>query len=153
MNGESARWGTDLRLLHDLEFQYDRNRGRDLELRTREETNQVDLELLQGVDNLKQALLLRFLTMRGELTVIGHPTYGSRLFDLIGEPNTETNRNRAKLYVLEALQAEPRVKEIISVEVSPVNKVQIRIEVALRALDSNNVLNLVFPFFLEGESN
>jgi phage baseplate assembly protein W len=53
------------------------------------------LETLQRVDNLKQALLLRFLTPTGELALLGHPDYGSRLSELIGELNNETNRNRA----------------------------------------------------------
>src|SRR2546428_778592 len=78
----------------------------------------VDLELLSSDNNLLQALLLRFLTHTGELAILGHPDYGSRLFQLIGELNSETNRNRAKLYVLEALAAEPRVKEVKSVIVT-----------------------------------
>lgn len=152
MSELTDRWGTDLQLLRNLDVQHDRDRGRDLALRTRTETSQMDLKTLHGADNLKQALLLRFLTPRGELSQLGHADYGSRLFDLIGEPNTDANRNRAKLYTLEALQAEPRVKEIISVDVTAVNKSEIRIHAALKAVDSDTLLNLVFPFFLEGEA-
>ncbi len=145
----SDRWGTDLQLLRDLSAQHDRDRGRDLGVRLRAETGEMDLKTLKREDNLRQALLLRFLTPRGELAPLGHPTYGSRLFDLIGEPNTEANRNRAKLYTLEALHAEPRVGEIVSVTVTQVNLTQIRIDVSLIALDSDTPLNLVFPFFLD----
>jgi hypothetical protein len=74
------------------------------------------------------------------------------LFELLGEPNTETTRNRAKLYALEALQAEPRVKEVLSVTVVPVNRSEIRIQAQLTVIDGSTVLNLVFPFFLEGEA-
>src|SRR5688572_27781930 len=114
----SDRFGSDLHLLRDLEKQNSRNPGNDLIARSRAETAAIDLQTVERVDNLSQALLLRFLTEVGELTLLGHPNYGSRLPELLGELNSETNRNRAKLFVLEALQAEPRVKEVRSVIVT-----------------------------------
>lgn len=155
MSENQKRWGTDLRLLRDLQRQNDRRRGHDLSTITRPETGKVDLETLSGADNLTQALLLRFLTPVGELVPLGHPNYGSRLSELIGELNTETNRNRAKLYVLQALAAEPRVKEVREVNVTQnqKNPNQMDIKISLVPIDSDIALNLVFPFFLEGGSN
>ncbi|HEU0292208.1 MAG TPA: hypothetical protein VFR47_05705 [Anaerolineales bacterium] len=153
MPDNHARFGTDLRLLHNLDQQKsNRDPGNDLSVTTRPETRQVDLETLTAVENLTQALFLRFLTPAGELTQLGHSTYGSRLFELIGELNNETNRNRAKMFVLQALGAEPRVKQVRSVRVTPnrAHREQIDIEVSLIAVDSDTPLNLVFPFFLEG---
>ncbi len=149
------RFGNDLRLLKNLEHQNDRERGEDLATRQRPETGQVDLERFEGVDNLKQALLLRFLTRQGELAVLGHRAYGSRLYELIGEPNTESNRNLAKLFVLQALQAEPRVGEIVSVDVRTRRSepARIDVDVRLKPLRSDTILNLVFPFFLDGGAN
>lgn len=146
------RFGTDLRLLRDLEKQNSRNPGNDLKITVRPGTGGHDLETATRVDNLSQALLLRFLTEIGELTVLGHPDYGSRLSELLGELNNETNRNRAKLFVLEALQAEPRVKEVRSVAVTQnsAEPTRMDIKVSLLPVDSDNLLNLVFPFFLEG---
>ena len=152
MADSQDRFGIDLRLLRDLTNQNSRNPGNDLHVRKRPETGEDDLELLARADNLRQALLLRFLTEVGELKQLGHPDYGSRLFELIGELNNETNRNRAKLFVLEALQAEPRVKEVRSVIVTQnrADRTRMDISVALLPVDSDTVLNLVFPFFLEG---
>lgn len=146
------RFGSDLRLLRDLEKQNSRAPGNDLITRFRTETSGVDLETLARSENLQQALLLRFLTEVGELTALGHADYGSRLFELIGELNSETNRNRAKLFVLEALQAEPRVKQVQSVTVTrnPREPTQMDINVKLLPVDSDTLLNLVFPFFLDG---
>jgi phage baseplate assembly protein W len=147
------RFGTDLRLLLGLEqVKSNRDPGHDLAVRRRPETGQVDLDTWSGTDNLVQALFLRFLTPAGELAVLGHPDYGSRLHELIGELNTETNRNRAKLYVLQALAAEPRVKKVLSVKVTQNlrDRTRMDIEVNLLAIDSDSPLNLVFPFFLEG---
>jgi len=142
------QFGVDLRLLRDLERQNERQRGSDLS--TIERHGEIDLETLQGVNNLKQSLLLRFLTPVGELAPLGHPSYGSRLFDLIGELNTETNRNLAKLFVLQALGDEPRVKEVREVIVSQnrADRARMDISVSVMAIDGNTSLNLVFPFFL-----
>lgn len=78
-----------------------------------------DLALSSDLDNLRQAIEIRLLTPKGELAPIGHADYGSRLPDLIGRPNTETNRNLAKLYVIEALKQERRIQKIVAVDVSP----------------------------------
>ena len=148
---DNSRWGADLRLLDNLLRQNDLDVGEDLFVTERLETGQIDLETVVADDNLKQALLLRFLTRRGELEPLGHPTYGSRLFDLLGERNTLANRNRAKLYVLEALAMEPRVAEVlrVTVETNRAEPTQIDISVSLRPIYADTVLNLVFPFFLE----
>ena len=148
---EPLRFGTDLRLLRNLERRKSsRDPGSDLATTKRSETGQKDLGTLTGNDNLIQALLLRFLTPVGELAALGHANYGSRLFELIGELNSETNRNRAKLFVLEALAAEPRVKEVRAVRVTQNHSERSRmdIDVSLLPIDGDTPLNLVFPFFL-----
>jgi phage baseplate assembly protein W len=147
----NERWGKDLRLLRNLREQYDRHPGRDLFYNELPETGFVDLGTVSDVSNLQQALLLRFLTQQGELEGLGHPTYGSRLHLLIGEPNTETNRNRAKLYVLEALGQEPRVDEVLSVTVktNPADRGRLDFSISLRPIFSDIVLNLVFDLSVE----
>jgi phage baseplate assembly protein W len=155
MPDKNDRFGSDLRLLRDLENQNSRNPGSDLSISERSgacgDQTCRDLKTLSRDDNLKQALLLRFLTPVGELALLGHPDYGSRLFELIGELNSETNRNRAKLFTLQALQTEPRVKEVRSVTAtqSQADRTRIDIKVSLLPVDSDTLLNLVFPFFLE----
>ncbi|MFN8483145.1 MAG: GPW/gp25 family protein [Anaerolineae bacterium] len=147
-----ARFGTDLHLMRNLDLTHtSRDPGNDLATRRRPGATGQDLDLLSGADNLVQALLMRFLTPLGELDALGHPEYGSRLFDLIGELNNDTTRNRAKLYVLQALAAEPRVQTVLSVRVTQnrTKPTQMDIDISLRAVDSDTPLNLVFPFFLE----
>jgi phage baseplate assembly protein W len=144
MSDAQARLGSDLRLLADLERQNDRAGGSDLQLAG------TDLATLQDVANLQQALLLRFLTRQGDLTQLGHPDYGSRLYTLIGELNNTTSRNRAKLFALEALAAEPRVRDVISLDVTAGARDRIDITASLSVIGSDTPLNLVFPFFLGG---
>lgn len=153
MPDETQRFGSDLRLLGDLRRGTDRQPGHDLFVTVRPMTGKRDLATLAGKENLEQALLMRFLTRSGELTVLGHSDYGSRLFELIGELNNDTNRNRAKLYVLQALEAESRVKEVVSVEVTPDPSVrtQINIVASLLTIDNNTPLTVAFPFLLGGK--
>jgi phage baseplate assembly protein W len=153
VNIMSELWGRDIRLLKNLERQNDRDRGSDLSIVQRPETGRgLDLDVLSDLDNLRQALLLRFLTPVGDLAALGHPGYGSRLFELIGELNSETNRNRAKVFVLQALAEEPRVKEVIRVNVTQglSDRTRMDIDISLVPIDSSTPVNLVFPFFLNG---
>lgn len=149
---QEPRWGSDLRLLDDLLRGDDRNPGRDLVTARRNETGQQDLATLAELDNLEQALLLRFMTRQGDLAILGHPDYGSRLHELIGQPNTESTRNRAKMYALIALADEPRVAKVLTVDVAthPGDRSRIDVTAELLTLHADTPLNLVFPFFLDG---
>lgn len=111
-----------------------------------------DLVVASELRAAEQLLVNRLMTHRGELAPLGHPTYGSRHHDLIGEPNVDRTRNLIKLYVLEAMRAEPRVQEIVSCRVYAPHdppRDQVRIELVVRLIDQPNPLNLVVPFSLE----
>jgi phage baseplate assembly protein W len=79
----------------------------------------LDLETVSDADNLAQALTLRLLVHRGELAGLGHPGYGSRIHDLIGEPLDRPNLDLLRRYVRKALLGDPRVAEVTRVEVAP----------------------------------
>jgi phage baseplate assembly protein W len=114
----------------------------------------TDLALATEVDQAAQLLVNRLMTARGELSPLGHPDYGSRHHELVGEPNTERTRNLVKLYVLEALRAEPRVARVVRCTVlsEPRPRDVVRIELQVRLIDRPHPLNLVVPFELAGGS-
>lgn len=97
---------TDLRLV----FGYD-----DVDL----ELGEQDVETIDGLANLVQALRLRLLIDQGELTGLGHPRYGSRIRDLIGEPLNRANLELLRRYVRQTLLQDPRVEEVTQVKVKP----------------------------------
>jgi phage baseplate assembly protein W len=109
-----------------------------------------DLHVVSGLANLVQSLIVRLKTERGELAGLAHPDYGSRHHRLIGEPNTEGNRNLIKLYVLECLRQEPRLQTIEKVDVRPGqgrenrDKVEIRATVTVKGVP--DPLSFVVPF-------
>jgi hypothetical protein len=76
------------------------------------------LQIVSGRTNLGQRLIMRLLTPRGGLSALGHAEYGSRLGELIGRLNDAATRNVARLYTLEALAQEPRVREVLALEVA-----------------------------------
>jgi phage baseplate assembly protein W len=73
-------------------------------------TEALDLHVVTGRENLAQALVLRLLTPVGSLAGLGHAAYGSRLAELIGRRKDAAARNLARVFVLEAVAAEPRVR-------------------------------------------
>ncbi|HZN93678.1 MAG TPA: GPW/gp25 family protein [Myxococcales bacterium] len=114
-----------------------------------------DLTVAQGLDALTQAIANRLKTRKGELAPLGHPDYGSRHHELMGEPNVERTRGLIKLYVLQALAQEPRIERVlkssVKAEHEPPRDV-VRIELSLQVIDSPRPLNLVVPFSLEPQA-
>jgi phage baseplate assembly protein W len=110
-----------------------------------------DLETIGEEYNLAQAISMRLNTMQGELRDLGHSSYGSRLSELIGEPNNERTRELARIYALESVTRDPRVEEVvgISAEMYKDDPRQININISVRAKGLTTILNMVFPFYLE----
>lgn len=71
----------------------------------------TDIDTIESRQNLAQALILRLLTPKGSLAGLGHAAYGSRLYQLIGRPKNQANRNLCRLFVLEVIAQEPRVED------------------------------------------
>ncbi len=110
-----------------------------------------DLETIGEEYNLAQAIIMRLNTMQGELRDLGHSSYGSRLSELIGEPNNERTRELARIYALESVTRDPRVEEVmgISAEKFKDDPNRIDINISVRAKGLTSILNIVFPFYLE----
>jgi phage baseplate assembly protein W len=83
------------------------------------DTQRQDLESVSGRANLTQALLNRLHTRLGELSALGHPDYGSRLYELVGELNNNRTRLLAERYIRECLAQETRILEIVEIEFVP----------------------------------
>ena len=113
----------------------------------------LDLETVAGLDNFTQAIANRLKTRQGELADLGHPSYGSRLHELLGEPNLERTRNLVKLYVLQALADEPRIERVLSANVraeAEPPRETVRIELLVLPIDQPVPVNLAIPFSLAG---
>ncbi len=114
-------------------------------------TRDGDVDIVDGRHNLGQAVFHRLLTRRGELADIGHPDYGSRLHELIGEPNNQATRELVRLYVKECLSQESRIQDIQSIRVTVPedNRHAVIIDLSVVPIRSLVPMNLVFPYYLE----
>jgi phage baseplate assembly protein W len=142
---EKELLGKDLKLFMEMRPEY-LGLGADLSV-----SKKGDLETVSGRENLGQAILHRLLTRKGELGDIGHPDYGSRLHELIGEPNNERTRDLVRLYTKECMSQEPRVKDIVSLKVNvpKENPHAVLLDITVLPIKSNVPMNVVFPFYLE----
>ena len=131
--------GRDLRLT-------DKDLGSDLST-----TISGDLDLVDEEYNLGQAIINRLRTREGELADLGHASYGSRLYELIGEPNNEKTREQVRTAARECISQEPRVSEVIAINVaaSRDNLNQIDVSISVMPTGRSTVLNIVYPFYLE----
>lgn len=111
-----------------------------------------DISIADGIPAITQALANRLKTRKGELASLGHPKYGSRHHELIGEPNVERTRDLIKLYILQALRDEPRIEKVLKADVVAEHQPprdSVRITLSLRLVRHAEPLNLVIPFSLE----
>lgn len=69
-----------------------------------------DLKTVRGVQNLQQAIMLRFCIPYGSL--LHHPTYGSKLFSLFGSAGTYGNAQKIKIEIQRIVLSDLRVKDI-----------------------------------------
>ena len=119
------------------------------EFRDLQATAKGDFDVISGNYNLGQAIFNRLSTRQGELEEFGHPVYGSRLFELIGEPNNERTHEIMKIITRECLKQEPRVKEISDIDVRERSRDSVDIKITVIPIESEIALNVVFPFYLE----
>ena len=113
----------------------------------------TDLVAVEGAAAMRQAIANRLKTWRGELAALGHPEYGSRHHELVGEPNVERTRNLIKLYVLQALKRELRIERVLSAVVRAEQEPPrdtVRIELTVQIIDVALPLEVIVPFSLAG---
>ena len=131
--------------------------GNDLQVRDRfggfdlisSETN--DLDVAEGNANVIQALQLRLRIRQGELAALGWPTYGSRIHELIGEPNNSRTHTRLMAYARAAIAPDARVQEIQSIrtEVLPGERNVVRLYIDILLINKPNPFLLVSDINLE----
>ncbi len=110
----------------------------------------LDMKTTSGRDNLGQAVVMRLLTPRGELTTLGHPRYGSRLHEIIGRTNTANTRGLARLFILESLKEEARIASIEDVLIteSPGRRSSIDVQIIVIPIGTTEALS-IGPIVLE----
>src|SRR5262249_21679728 len=126
-------FGTDIKLLSELS-------GLDFTV-----SASGDVAMARGNDNIAQALILRLMVRRGELAPLGWPGYGSRIHELIGEPNNQRTRLILMAHARAALAQDPRVLDIPRIEaLAGGERDVVRLDLDVTLIDQQTPLNLVF---------
>lgn len=130
-SGENQLYGTDLRLELKSELEGEISPG-----------STADLSRISGLDNLKQALEIRFRTLRGELSF--HERYGTILPLLVGRKSDAALELLTELEIKEVLLSEPRIASIQKLEIVIEGDVY-RIDARVRLIEGNQTvpLNLI----------
>jgi phage baseplate assembly protein W len=106
----------------------------------------------QYEDSVRQAIWIILGTSKGERVM--RPDFGCGIYDLVFEVNSATTAGKVARAVREALLVqEPRI-DVRNVQVEAQGggaTLLIEIEYQVRA--TNNVFNLVYPFYLERSAN
>ena len=103
----------------------------------------ADIKTVQGVDNIKQALVHKLITYKGSLR--GHPEYGSILPYLIGSFSGSYLSAMAKVETTRTLLTDPRVTEVESVNIlQRSNYIEIDFTVKVIGNETHISDNLVF---------
>lgn len=105
-------------------------------------------EMAQYEEDVRQAVLIVLLTNPGERVM--RPTFGAGLNDFLFEPiNPTTMATLAQRVEDSLIDWEPRI-DVISIAVNPDanNNAMLLIDIVYRVRATNNVANLVYPFYL-----
>ncbi len=115
----------------------------------------VDVDKRKGVamsqyeDNIYESIVIIIGTALGERVM--RPDFGCAIHDLVFAPNNANTHGLIMYYVREAITKwEPRVQDLtVEVEVEPEDETKVLVKVEYRVIATNNIFNLVYPFFLQ----
>lgn len=73
--------------------------------------------------------------------------FGSRLEELLEEPNDEILHNLINTFVIDAVTKWEKRVSTISTSIESINDEQINIQITYQVLNSNTVDNFIYPFY------
>lgn len=110
-------------------------------------TDRGDIDAIDDIDNVRQALFRRLNTPTGDLWA--HPDYGNAAWDILGDCMDDDFLAKALDAIHDCINAEPRVKLIdVQQEVQQENRIVIY-SITYSILDDTREDNLVFTIDLE----
>jgi len=91
-----------------------------------------DLDTIEGLDNMKQALLRRLITEKG--AIIHRPDYGVGLKQFQNAPNRLDDRRQLALRINEQFLEDDRVQEVLGVQVNSEDLTPDQVTIVVRVL-------------------
>jgi uncharacterized protein len=106
------------------------------------------IQLAQYEESVHQSIQIILGTAKGERVM--RPEFGCGIYDLVFDINSASTAGRVAQSVRAALlEFEPRI-DVLDIQVQPQNGGEVLlISIAYEVRATNNVFNLVYPFYLE----
>lgn len=97
-----------------------------------------DYEIVEDVKSVLAGVILKMLTIYGELDYPPYEDWGDRLWEIIYEANTPITISKAEGYMVEAIEEMDRVKSVDHVQIDRVED-KLYISVQITTVDDNTV--------------
>jgi len=115
----------------------------------------IDLDRRRGIamstfeENIEESILIILGTALGERVM--RPDFGCAIHDLVFAPNNSNTHGLIIYYVTEALNKwEPRIQALgVDCELGPGVGNRVNVSIEYQVIATNNVYNLVYPFYLQ----
>ena len=99
----------------------------------------------EGYYNILFSLTDALLTLEGDN--VFHPTYGSKLYNLLSTPNSQNLKNAVKETVKESILKDSRVADVTFVQVEQKDS-EISVKASVTLKGSSEVVDFIFPNFV-----
>lgn len=112
-----------------------------------------NVALSEYEQNIEESIQIILGTAIGERVM--RPLFGCRIHDLVFHPNNASTAALASFYVRDALvKWEPRIENVsVTAYPDPERENCLLIDITYRVRRTNNLRNLVYPFFLRREQD
>jgi phage baseplate assembly protein W len=115
----------------------------------------IDVDRRKGVamsqfeENIEESILIILGTALGER--IMRPDFGCGIHDLVFAPNNSNTHGLIIYHVKEALMKwEPRIQALtVDVDVDERELSKVHVKVEYQVIATNNIYNIVYPFFMQ----
>ena len=101
-------------------------------------TSEGDVGCVTGLDNVAQQVHNRLMTRLGTYPTIDDE-YGSEVYLIMGEKNNSQLMNELDVYIRNCMLEEPRVYEVIDLEITKTANDTIRFDLLLRLVDGSEM--------------
>jgi len=112
-----------------------------------------NVALSEYEQNIEESILIILGTAPGERVM--RPDFGCKIHDFVFWPNNPSTASLVGFYVREALvKWEPRIEDVrVTAAPDPDRENVMLIDITYRVGRTNNIRNLVYPFFLRREQD
>ncbi|NOZ02966.1 MAG: GPW/gp25 family protein [Deltaproteobacteria bacterium] len=112
-----------------------------------------NMSMTEHESNIEESVRLILGTAVGERVM--RPTFGCRIHDFVFYPNNASTAALIGFYVRESLvKWEPRIEDVaVTAQPDPTRESTMQVNISYRVRRTNNLRNLVYPFYLRREQD